>query len=162
MKTNYGAFIDDNAHKTALELWDMQEFFSMQELVPREVFLARGEKAIELFSPESIISLIETRVLFDAPINLNTWVWGGGFSYRGFRPGSYYKTTSYSQHSLANAFDYDVKGYTAEEARQQLIQWKREGKLSYLTGIEEDVNWVNNDYRITNRLDNDGLFLFSA
>ncbi len=167
--------------KTAIELWNDQGFFRIEELVPKDVFIERGEKAIELFSARAIFTIIETRILFNASITINNWPWEGEFQYRGWRPWSFYFNslikknkptslgmllklasdyTAYSQHSFANAFDYDVKGLTAEQARPKLIGWKKEGKLKFLTGIEKDVNWVHNDYRISQRLDDNGLFLF--
>lgn len=149
--------------KTAIEMWNDQNFFTIGEIVPEKVFNERGENAIELFNPLAIITLIETRILFNRPITINNWKWGGPFQYRGFRDVKYYEgKQSYSQHALGNAFDYDVRGYLAKEAREKLIEWKKRGDLIHLTGIEKDVNWVHNDYRISARLDENGLFLFNA
>lgn len=150
-------------HKTIAQLWDEQDFFRLEEIVSQKTFLARGEKSIELFNPYALYSLIETRILFGVKMRINDWLWGGRFHHRGHRGNDYYRgKITFSQHPLGNAFDYDVEGYTAEEARLKLIQWKREGKLKFLTGIEEGVNWVHNDYRVCRRLDSDGLFLFKA
>ena len=188
MKTNYGIFSEDQLRKLAIELWNDQNYFRIEELVPEQVFRERDTKAIELFNPRAIISLIETRILADSPITINTWYKhndGSGFQFRGFRPPYYYlnkyvvkyelkKITlsqlldltrthfSASQHTLFNAFDYDVRGYSAEEFRIKLTKWKQEGKLPFLTGLEEDVTWVHNDYRLSERLNEDGLFLFKA
>ncbi len=171
----------NSLQKTAIELWNDQDFFRIEELVPRDVFLERGEKCIELFPAPAIVTIVETRILYDSAMTINNWLWGGEFQFRGWRPFYYYfdklvednpemgpeETTTLaschfvcSQHSFANAFDYDVRGYTAERARRKLIQWKSEGKLKFLTGIEKDVNWVHNCYRICRRLDDNGLFLF--
>ncbi len=180
MKTNYAKWLK-NQQKTAIELWNDQDFFSIEELVPKSIFLSRREKSIELFPANAIISLIETRILYDASMTINNWLWGGQFEFRGLRPFYYYfnalvennpdklpeeiialasEMYKCSQHAFANGFDYDVKGLTAEQARQKLIKWKSEGKLPFLTGIEKDVNWVHNDYRICQRLDDNGLFIF--
>lgn len=164
MKTTYAQFLEDCRTKTALEIWTKQPYFCIEEIVPKDVFLARGQKSIELFQPRAILSLIEVRILANAGITINNWKWNGLFQYRGWRPINYYteKAISYSQHVLFNAFDYDVKGVTAEDFRKYLITWKKEGKLQYLTGIEAGVSWVHNDYRLTNRLDENGLFIFKA
>lgn len=163
MKTPHEIFLDNRLKKSVLELWKDQKYFVIQEIVPKRTYQERKEKCIELFRPEAILTLIEIRLLADAPITINTWMWGeGGFQYRGFRPASYAVDYSdYSQHNLFNAFDFDVRGNTAEEFRTRLLTWKREGKLPYLTGIENKVNWVHIDCRMTQLLDNDGLFWFN-
>jgi len=151
--------------KTALDLWHEQDFFILEELMPEDVFNTRGSSCIELLTPEIIITVIELRILFDSPMTVNNWKWGGLLQHRGFRPISYYisqgKSLSYSQHIRANAIDSDVRGATAEECRQDIRRWKREGKLKHLTGIEKGVTWLHTDCRICSRLDEDGLFTFS-
>lgn len=170
---------------TALDLWNEQKYFIIEELVPEKIYMARRDKCIELFQPQAIISLIQTRILADAPITVNTWHRHvRGFQFRGYRPHYYYLSSivaeyethnmrlsallnrlktyySLSQHTLFNAFDYDVRGTTAEEFRNKLTEWKKIGKLPYLTGIELDTSWVHNDYRMSNNLNDDGLYLFN-
>jgi len=186
MKTPYGIFLDSKLRKIALELWKDQKYFTIEEVVPEKIYQEKKENCIELFRPEAILTLIEIRLLADAPVTVNNWASvKGGFQFRGYRPPYYYldqlikkhkqkeidlntllnqisNFNSYSQHTWFNAFDFNVKGYTAEEFRQLLLGWKREGKLSYLTGIETGVPWVHIDCRVSDRLDADGLFLFSA
>lgn len=136
--------------------------FSIKELVPKDIYDLRGEKSWELFRPEALITLDELRILFDAPVTINNWPWGGKFHYRGFRPITYYNGKfSLSQHILANAFDFDVKGLTADQARTKIIDWKKRGALRYLTGIELNISWIHIDFRMCERLNADGLFLFN-
>ncbi|MCK5611265.1 hypothetical protein KAR91_55860 [Candidatus Pacearchaeota archaeon] len=187
MKTNHANWLEKQM-KTAIELWNDQSFFIIEELVPEAVYMARREKAIELCQPNALITLIETRVLADSPFYVNNWHkrgenQGKEFQFRGWRPPYYYLLKlvedyekgklelkvllellkvhfKCSQHTFFNAWDYDVKGCTAARFRKKLIQWKKEGKLKHLTGIEKKVNWVHNDYRISERLDENGLFMF--
>jgi len=185
MKTAYGMFIDSKLRKTALDLWHDQKYFTIKEIVPEKIYQERKENCIELFRPEAILTLIEVRILAESPITVNTWaITKGGFQFRGYRPPYYYlgkllksykekeldlnglfnqvsNFHEYSQHTFFNAFDYNVNGYTADEFRKMLINWKREGKLPHLTGIEQGVPWVHMDCRLSNRLDADGLFLFN-
>ena len=137
------------------------EWFSWKELVPPEVFQARGDKCCELFTIEILETADELRELLGVSMTVNDWAWGGNFKYRGFRPTTYYKGAfSLSQHIRGNAIDFDARGYTADEVRELIKGWKREGKLAHLTGLEEGVNWVHVDCRPSGRLDDDGLFCF--
>ena len=154
----------DSMRISPLSIWmEHNTFFSTKELVPKQVYTDRGEQALELARPEALLTLLEIRLLINAPMTINSWSWDNtGFQYRGYRPASYYgNKVSYSQHLLFNAFDFDVKGYNAHQVRDMLLQWKREGKLPYLTGIERTVNWVHIDCRLSNFLDEDGLFWFN-
>ncbi len=148
-------------NEDVIDLWVSQDFFILEEIFPPEVLKARGEKALQLYSEKALRTLIELRELFNSPMTINNWKWKGQFKYRGFRPWSYYKSNSYSQHLLGNAFDFDVKEYTADEAREKIKQWKSQGKLKYLTGLEEKVNWVHVDCRISKTLNKNGLYLFN-
>lgn len=148
--------------KTITELWNEQSYFKLEELVSKEVFLSRGSSSLELFDENAIRTLIELRQLFGVSITINNWSWRGQFSFRGYRPWSYFTKQSFSQHSMGRAFDFDVKGLSADEAREKIYKWKKEGKLQYLTGVETGVSWVHIDCRICDRLDDDGLFKFSA
>ena len=161
MKNKHAQWIDGH-RLSVISIWKEQEFFRIEEIVSPFVFEKRGESAIELFNPNALLTLIEMRILFDAPMTANNWLWEGNFAQRGYRGNDYYKgENTFSQHSLGNAFDFDVKGFSVGEARKKLQLWKRLGYLPHLIGIEQDVNWVHTDCRMTDRIDDDGLFWFS-
>lgn len=167
MKIDEIARIKQRYDKPIMDLWAEQTYFCIEEIVPGDVFKAKENKIIklhnliEIFHENAIRTLIEIRDLFAYPITINDWEWGGPWHYRGYRPASYYSATSYSQHLFGNAFDFDVKGHTANEAREKIIQWKKEGFLKYLTGLELNINWVHIDCRISDQLDENGLFTFN-
>lgn len=140
---------------------EVTKYFSLKELVPKTVYDRFGDNSWEFFTPEILSTLNDIRILFDSIIMVNTWSWGGNFHYRGFRPIDYYEgTLSFSQHIRGNAIDFDVKWFTADEVRKELIKQKQQNKLPYLTGVEENVNWVHIDCRQCSRLNENGLFLF--
>lgn len=138
--------------------------FTWKELVSEALWLRRGGKVCELFTPEILHTLDIIRKNFNCPININDWSYGGRFDYRGFREIAYYSNRdindSLSQHLRGNAFDFDVTGYAAEDARDKIRSMKKKGLLPFLTGIEIDINWVHIDCRVTDRLDRNGLFEF--
>ncbi len=148
--------------KSITDVWKKQNFFTLEEIIPKDVYHLRGSRAIELFSEYALQTLIKLRVLFGVPININNWKRNGQFSYRGFRPWNYYTKQSYSQHMFGRAFDFTVKNLNSDDARKQILQWKKEGKLPYLTGLEcGGISWVHIDTRICERLNEDGLFIFT-
>jgi hypothetical protein len=137
--------------------------FRIEELVSKDIFINRGDRAWELFTPEILQTLDELRNLFEAPITVNNWLWNGGLHYRGFRPISYYEgKNSLSQHIRGNAVDFDVKGLNAEQAREKIINWKKANQLKKLTAMELGVSWVHVDCRQSDRLNKYGLFLFNS
>ncbi|CAM3021228.1 D-Ala-D-Ala carboxypeptidase family metallohydrolase [Shewanella algae] len=120
--------------------------FKIYELVDKKTYNDRGEKAWQLFDPRLLKLLDQLRELFDAPITVNNWFWGGQFSNRGLRTSasSYYRP--YSQHSFGRAVDFDVKGLTADESREKIRHWFS-SELLDIDGIrmELGVNWVHLD-----------------
>ena len=79
------------------------------------------------------------------PVTVNNWYWAGKFQNRGLRTSKYYKgRVSYSQHTFGRAFDFDVKGMSAEQVRIHI----RANHSKYgITAIENGVNWVHADWR---------------
>lgn len=138
------------------------EFFNIRELVPPETYEKYGDFAWKFLNKEAVQTLNELRILLGKPITVNNWVYGGNFRYRGLRTMKYYidfylsknesdeglreyLNTRYSQHIYGNAFDFDVKGMEAEEVREKIRTWKKQGVLQHLTRIEKSVNWVHFD-----------------
>ncbi|MEL4402212.1 D-Ala-D-Ala carboxypeptidase family metallohydrolase [Shewanella algae] len=127
--------------------------FKIYELVDRKTYNDRGEKAWQLFDPRLLKLLDQLRELFDAPITINNWYWGGQFSNRGLRTSAspYYRP--YSQHSFGRAVDFDVKGLTADQSREKIIEWFNNGilEIDSIT-LELGVNWVHLDVRLADGL----------
>ena len=88
-------------------------------------------------------------------MEVNTWLWGGKFKNRGWRPRICATGSQNSQHKLGNAIDFDV--YVTKDGkkvrkdpddiRALLRKWKAAGKLKNLGGLETGVNWVHCDCR---------------
>lgn len=120
--------------------------FGIYELVDEQTYSDRGDRAWQLFDPRLLKLLDKLRELFDAPITINDWKWGGQFENRGLRTSAspYYRP--YSQHSFGRAVDFDVRGLSADESREKIRQWFNSGLLD-IEGIrmELGVNWVHLD-----------------
>ncbi len=134
--------------------------FILEELVPEDVFNKRGERAWELLNPLMLMSLQELREYIGKPCRVNDWKWEGRRQNQCFRTSDYYSRISFSQHLLGNAVDPYFDGILAEELREIVIDMKIAGKLKYVTGMEDNVDWLHIDVRPCNRLNKIGLFVF--
>jgi len=128
------------------------KYFQIYELIDPITFHKWGEQAWMFFNPHILFSLDQIREYYGKPITVNTWFHGGEFSMRGLRPPTSNIGATYGQHRFGNAFDYDVKGLSAEQVRQDIIEHK-DDLFKYVTCLEANVNWVHMDCRnIENRI----------
>ena len=117
-------------------------FFSLQELVPRDIFELYGERLWAYFDPNILRAQDFLRRHFGR-CTVNNWRWGGNLCYRGYRPPSYTKCGSLSTHRMFKALDSSFEDATAEEVRQYIIETDGLGWI--VKRIEDDVNWVHID-----------------
>jgi uncharacterized protein YcbK (DUF882 family) len=109
------------------------KYFKIEELTPDKF---HDWKYIK----QSLADTLDTlRGLFGAPITINK----GTATHRGYREKGCGVGIPTGYHYKGAAADFDVKGLTADQARTKIRQWKKEGKLHYLQGIEIDVSWVH-------------------
>ena len=123
------------------------EHFKIHELVDRYTFNKFGEEAWQFFNPIALIALDGVREFFHKQIIVIDWFWGGEFQYRGLRPIYCTEGATYSQHRFGDAFDGDIEGVTAKEARQAILENQDHELLKHITCIEADVNWLHFDCR---------------
>jgi hypothetical protein len=121
--------------------------FQAHELVDRATFELLGDKAFDLFVPRALQAADDLREYFDVPITINNWHSGGEFEWRGFR--TLQKAAElgapHSKHALGEAFDCDIYGTTAEEARRRILADKDHALLRLITRLETRVNWLHFD-----------------
>mgnify|MGYP002335789283 CR=1 FL=1 len=120
------------------------KYFRLEELVPPDVF-ELGEQAWQFFNPTALKALDNLRIYFDKPITVNNWHVGGQFKYRGFRPQECGVGAPNGEHYKGNAFDCDIKGMTAEEARQEILANQEHELLKDIMRMEDGVNWLHFD-----------------
>ena len=127
----------------------LKKNFDIRELVCPHCYDRFGDNSWQFLSTELLSTLYVLRyIIFNLPITINTWKDGGVFSQRGLRcnicdiPSSK-KNIYLSAHCLGNAIDFDVKGYSAEQARN--IIKNNISKFNYPIRMELDTNWVHVD-----------------
>ena len=143
----------DIKEMTRLEIIaELKKYFVFKELVDPSLAEEYKEFSWNFLRTELLANTLAKRVLiFKVPITVNTYHRGGKFTQRGVRSNLTQEMQKYikagklymSGHQLGAALDYDVQGYTAEEARKKIIE--NADLLPYPERLEEDVNWVHSD-----------------
>lgn len=124
--------------------------FRAEELVPPEIMTELKTEAL-LVMDYRILKTIDTlREYFNKPIIINTWHVGyGDRFYSGYRPFNLAIGARYSQHKFGRAVDcliVGVKDYNY--VRREILS--NQNHFSYVTCIEDKVNWLHIDCRATN------------
>ena len=131
----------------------LKNYFAISELVCPHTFGAFGQRAWQFLSTEFLHTLlIVRRDILKSLMTCNNFTNGGGtFRQRGLRcnlcdlvkdktaDGKIYL----SAHITGNAGDFDVKGMTAMQARQTIID--NVSQLPYPIRLEEGVSWLHLD-----------------
>lgn len=105
----------------------LKKYFSIKELVDREVYAIHGERAWKFFDENALLCLLAVREGLNKPITINDWSWGGSMQQRGLRHNKsdlvLRKSGIYlSAHMMGRAFDFDVEGMTAVEVREWIVE----------------------------------------
>lgn len=127
----------------------LKTYFKVSELVCPHTFQKWGDKSWQFLNTELLETLLALRKeIFNTSMTINN---GSNFTQRGLRcnicqlpkdqtvKGSQYL----SAHCLGSAFDCDVKGYTAEEARRKIMA--NQHMLPYPIRVERAVTWLHFD-----------------
>lgn len=135
---------------------EIKEYFKIQEFVSPKVYKKYGEGAWQFLCPRLLHTVLIVRKELGKPMTINTWAFGGKFSQRGLRSnlGSIFmskfkKGVLYlSGHVLGKAVDFDVKGMTANQVRDWLVE--NADKLPYKIRLENKlkgkyISWVHLD-----------------
>jgi hypothetical protein len=126
------------------------KFFHAWELVSRAEYDVAGEGSLSLFDAEAIIALDDLREFFGVGIMINNWYTGGLFQHRGYRTladelAANPHSSGHSAHQVGKAFDCDIQGFTAEEARKCILENQDNPLLRRIMRMEADKNWVHFD-----------------
>ncbi|MCK5857278.1 MAG: hypothetical protein KAG64_07305 [Bacteroidales bacterium] len=133
---------------------NIRDYFDIRELVSREVYNKEGENAWRFFDPRLIELMLFIREEFNKSIYVNGWFFGKAFSQRGLREntGSVVKKKTLegklylSAHVFGQALDFDIKGMSAAEVRDRLVDMA--DRLPHPIRLEANVNWVHLDVAV--------------
>jgi hypothetical protein len=123
------------------------QHFLLQELIPPDIFLERGEAAWELLDPSALYSLDDLRETF-GPIVVNDWHSGGNFKESGYRIATTPTGAKYSQHKFGRAFDCKPVNVTPAEMSAYILA--NPTKFEHITTLEDvakTITWLHFDVR---------------
>lgn len=127
------------------------QHFSVYELVPPEVYRARGERAWELLDSRLLVTLDALRDHF-GPISVNDYRWGGSRTESGLRLPETATGAVYSQHQYGRAADLHLEDVTPQEAYEAILAHPE--KWPMLTTVEDiryTPSWIHVDCRNNER-----------
>lgn len=141
------------------------KYFHPSELLPHYFYHQWGEEGLQFMDGGLLHDLDIIREELGEPVIVNS----GSYNWSGLRTNAWLHFSPTSQHAFGRAVDFKLKSWikgdlttrSPESVRQLIKQMKKDGKLSYITALEEGTDsWCHIDVR--NRAPNDdcGLFLF--
>jgi hypothetical protein len=133
------------------------EYFKPWEFVPRAIYEIMGKDSLLLIKPITLITADDLRRYFGVPITINNYMISGTNEFRGFRPAYCQIGAPNSEHRNGGAFDCDIEGVSAENARKEILA--HTSKFPYLKRLEDGVNWVHADVK---EIDMEGILLFKS
>lgn len=126
---------------------ELKQYFKISELVGSKTNSTYGERAFRFFGTNILHALLIVRENIGNPITVN----GRGMEQRGLRTNiqPIVKSKSdrdrlyISAHIQGRAFDFDVKGMTAQEVRDWIVA--NENLFPFKIRLEDGVTWVHMD-----------------
>lgn len=140
----------------------MLKYFTLEEIVPRDIYVQYGGKEDKLWL------LFDNRILRIADavrkrygrVLCNTWKYGGSTQHRGFRPFGLAFGAELSQHKFGRALDLFPLDNPVEGVREDIIALQNHRDFKELMAIELKVSWLHLDVRNWDK-GNNGLLQFN-
>ena len=126
-------------------------YFAIHELVPRNVFKDRGEKAWELLDDRLLITLDRLRERY-GPMTVNNWYWDKEREWSGLRTKESPFYSPYSQHTFGRAADCLFSKTSAEQVRQEILSMTTDPAFEWIGSVELGVSWLHFDVSNCDRI----------
>lgn len=145
--------------------------FELYELVSKEVYDKYGQRAWGFLDKNALEVIQWIREGIGKSMTINNWKYGGSFSQRGFRENTCEMVKKYtlkgrtycSTHMFGKGFDFNVKGMTANEVREWIIDNKEDCPHPiYLEDSKSAPTWVHIDTRMFDYEKKGRVYLFGA
>jgi len=123
--------------------------FKIHELIDQPTYERLGEKGIWMLNKEAVQGLIKLRKAIGKPITVNNYFWGGRLSNRGYRSIDSMVGAKFSQHRVGNAFDINVKGMTADQVYDYILDNYKQFGITTIEHKSFTPTWTHIDWRYT-------------
>jgi len=127
------------------------QYFAIHELVPKQVFQARGERAWQLLDERLLITLDRLREHYGA-MTVNNWYWGKEREWSGLRTKDSPYYSPYSQHTFGRAADCLFMKTSAEAVRKDMLAAPDDQAFELVGSLEMGVSWLHVDVRNCDRI----------
>lgn len=136
--------------------WLPPNIFKTYSLQDRTYLVGGIRKTFwQIIDPRIAQTADQMREFFQATITINNWHDGGAYTERGFRDVNSIGAP-HSMHKIGCAFDGDIKGMSAHDVREQLLN--HAALFPYLTRLEKwasaedqkagkEIKWVHCDIK---------------
>ena len=123
------------------------KYFTVDELVSKEVYELLGDEAIKLFDPKALEVLEDVREILGIPLICNDWNTGGHRNNSGYRDLNCKIGAPKSAHRNGQAFDLISNVLSANEMRNRIQLCAH--MLRHNIRMEDGVNWLHIDVKNT-------------
>ena len=129
----------------------MSKKFQVQEFIDPITFGRFGKASIRYMDTRLIKFMDRLRVLVNAPITINDYLWGGERKWSGTRLPGFPHHSKWSGHSWGRALDFKVEGMTPEEVHKVIHDnWDELKEFSGLDGLrmehtDDTPTWIHVD-----------------
>ncbi len=145
---------------------ELENYFSIHELVDKQVFETFGATAWQFFDTDTLHVLLVIREGLGKSIHINNWKWNGNYQERGLRTnvGTICKRATnrgklyLSGHVLGKAFDFKVDGMKSEDVRhwiddnQNLFDDNVKIRLEHIKlSTGRPITWVHFDTKFLDK-----------
>lgn len=122
------------------------KYFAIHELVPKDYFT--GPENLSLIDPIILYIADELRGRYGKMV-CNTWYWGGGHQYRGWRPLDCPVGSEKSMHKYGLAIDLIPVETTAQAIRYDIFKNQKDNIFRLINRVESNVSWLHIDRKPT-------------
>src|SRR3990167_5426915 len=129
-------------------------YFTIQELVPKELYAKWGDKSIWFIQRETLLLADFIRDRFGKAMTINNWHSGGSLNNRGFRMPDAAIGGTLSQHKFGRAIDFNIAGITPQDVYKDIIDHSDMYMKAGATTVEDVAftnGWTHLDRRWTNK-----------
>lgn len=122
-------------------------YFDLRELVPPDLYMARGQSAWELIEPRLLVVADALREKF-GPLTVNNWHLGGSYTQSGLRDPVTGIGARLSQHKRGAAIDAKFRDAAPRKVFDYLLEHADEWPLlTVLEDVEHTPTWIHIDVR---------------